>query len=175
LQHIYGDTLGFLAAWTWVAAVMPATLAILSIVFVESAYSTAGITGDAGRIEHKLLSILVLIIMSVANTISTKVTTRLNSFFVFMKFASIFAIVVAGLAVIVLHQSNPDRPFGGNDWFSRPWFGYRDSVNPDGTVTYWSSLSSWEMLGHFSAAIYGALWAYSGWDKVSHLFQQPPK
>src|SRR6478609_1102524 len=43
LQHIYGDIWGFLAAWTWIVAVMPATLAILSIVFVESAYSATGV------------------------------------------------------------------------------------------------------------------------------------
>ena len=167
LQHIYGDALGFLAAWTWIVAVMPATLAILSIVFVESAYSAAGITDQADRIEHKLLSILALVVMSVANTISTKTTTRLNSFFVVVKFVSIFAIVVAGLVVVGLRSSDPDRDVGGKDWLSRPWFGYRKSVNPDGSVTDWSAISSWEMLGHFSAAIYGALWAYSGWDKVS--------
>ena len=54
LQRIYGDFVGFLAAWTWIVAVMPATLAILSIVFVESAYSAAGITDQASRIEFYL-------------------------------------------------------------------------------------------------------------------------
>ncbi len=47
------------------------------------------------------------------------------------------------------------------------WFGNRPTVNPDGSTTDWGHLSEWELLGHYSTALYGALWAYSGWDKVS--------
>jgi L-type amino acid transporter 9 len=64
LQHIFGGIFGFLAAWTWIIAVMPATLAILSIVFMESIFSATGITDQAGRIEHKLLSVLVLVVIN---------------------------------------------------------------------------------------------------------------
>ncbi|KAM0335035.1 hypothetical protein ACHAQA_000069 [Verticillium albo-atrum] len=170
LQYIFGDIFGFLAAWTWIVAVMPATLAILSIVFVESVYSAAGVTDEAGRIEHKLLSILVLVIMSGANTFSTKASTRLNGFFVVTKFLSIIVVVVAGLAVIILQATHPKRrDIGGRDWFDRPWFEYRESVNPDGSKTDWEGISRWELLGHYSAALYGALWAYSGWDKAIYV------
>lgn len=169
LQRIYGDAVGFLAAWTWVVAVMPATLAILSIVFVESAYSAAGVTGEADRIEHKLFSVLILVVMSVANSVSTKASTSLNNFFVLVKFLSILGVVVAGLAVVVTHLAHPHREAGGVDWYQRSWFGLRTSLNPDGSKTHWEQLSQWEIFGHYSAALYAALWAYSGWDKVSTL------
>ncbi|KAM0344157.1 hypothetical protein ACHAPU_007879 [Fusarium lateritium] len=178
LQHIYGDIWGFLAAWTWIVAVMPATLAILSIVFVESAYSAAGVINEDYRIEHKLLSILVLIVMSVANSISTKASTRLNGFFVVLKFLSILVVVVAALAVVGVHAAHPDREVGGGDWFRKSWFKYRDTYNPNGPDTDWSKLSQWEIFGHYSAALYAALWAYSGWDKaiyVSAELSQPAK
>lgn len=145
---------------------MPATLAILSIVFIESIYSAAGITNAATSIEHKLLSVLVLVIISLANSISTKATTRLNNFFVVTKFVSIAGVVIAGLVVIIIQTSHPNRDIGGRDWFTRSWFGYRETVNPDGSRIDWAKLSEWEVLGHYSAALYGALWAYSGWDKV---------
>lgn len=145
---------------------MPATLAILSIVFVESIYSAAGITDAAAKIEHKLLSILILVIISLANSISTKATTRLNNFFVVTKFVSIIGVVIAGIVVIILQTSNPNKEIGGKDWYTKPWFGYRETVNPDGSRIDWSQLGQWEILGHYSAALYGALWAYSGWDKV---------
>ncbi len=168
LQLIFGPVFGFLAAWTWIVAVMPATLAILSIVFVETVFSAAGVTDQAGRIEHKLLSVLVLVAITVANSISTKASTRLGNFFVVTKFISIAGVVVAGLAVVIIQVSAPDRAdVGGRDWFERPWFGYRDSTNPDGSITHWGELSQWDAFGHYSAALYGALWAYSGWDKVS--------
>jgi amino acid transporter len=167
LQYIFGDIFGFLAAWTWIVAVMPATLAILSIVFIESIFSAASVTNQAGRIEHKLLSILVLVVISGANSISTKASTRLNSFFVVTKFLSILGVVVAGIVVVIIGSSHPDENVGGGDWRTYPWFGPRDSVAPDGSRTDWRALSAWEIAGHLSTALYGALWAYSGWDKVS--------
>lgn len=173
LKYIYGDAFGFLAAWTWVVAVMPATLAILGIVFVESIYSAAGVTGEEGRAEHKLLSIVVLACIGVANSISTKTSTRLNNFFVATKFVTIMAIVVAGIVVVILQLADPDKALGGRDWANRPWFGYRDSINPDGSVTHWERLSQWDMFGHLSAALYAALWAYSGWDKASRAIHVP--
>lgn len=100
---------------------MPATLAILSIVFVESIYSAAGVTDQADRIEHKLLSILILAVIGVANSISTKTSTRLNGFFVVTKFATIGAVVVAGLVVVIIQATHPDRDdVGGRDWFTKP-------------------------------------------------------
>ncbi|GAB1192572.1 hypothetical protein APSETT444_001765 [Aspergillus pseudonomiae] len=166
LQYAFGDILGFLAAWTWIIAVMPATLAILSIVFIESIYSAAGITNQASSIQHKLLSILVLIAIGVANSISTKVSTRLSSFFVTTKFATITGIVLAGLLVVLVHLSSTHWDGPATDWYTKSWFGYRDSLTPDGKEIHWSDLAGWEMLGHYSAALYGALWAYSGWDKA---------
>lgn len=167
LKRIFGDVFGFLAAWTWIVAVMPATLAILSIVFIETIFSASGVTDQAGSIEHKLLSVLVLLIINAANGISTKVSTRLNNFFVGTKFFSIFGVFLAGLVVFIIGLSNKKRDVGGRDWLTKPWFGYRDTPEPDGSTLDWSKLSQWEILGHFSAALYGALWAYSGWDKVN--------
>ncbi|KAI2602146.1 amino acid transporter [Hypoxylon sp. NC1633] len=169
LQYIFGDVIGFLAAWTWVVALMPATLAILSIVFVESIYSAMGVTDQAAKIEHKLFSIVVLVVISVANSISTKASTRLNNFFVVTKFASIAAVVIAGIVVIILQSTDPDRDVGGGDWARKPWFGNREVTNPDGSKTDWNQLGEWEILGHYSAALYGALWAYSGWDKAIYI------
>ncbi|PLB51988.1 amino acid transporter [Aspergillus steynii IBT 23096] len=169
LQYIFGDVFGFLAAWTWIVAVMPATLAILSIVFVESIFSAAGVTDQAGSIGHKLLSILVLVAVSVANSISTKVSTRLNGFFVTTKFVAIAGIVIAGLVVVILQVSGINRDAGPRDWHTKPWFGFRDTITPDGSLIDWSQLHGWEILGHYSAALYGALWAYSGWDKAIYV------
>ncbi|KAJ3561365.1 hypothetical protein NPX13_g8974 [Xylaria arbuscula] len=170
LRYIFGDVFGFLAAWMWVVALMPATLAILSIVFIESIYSAAGITDQADNLGHKLLSILILVVISVLNSISTKTSTRLNGFFVVTKFTTIAAVVIAGLVVVIIQATHPNREdIGGRDWFTKPWFGSRPTVNPDGSKTDWESLSEWELLGHYSTALYGALWAYSGWDKAIYI------
>jgi L-type amino acid transporter 9 len=175
LTHIFGDVFGFLAAWTWVVAVIPATLAIMVIVFVESAYAAAagGTAADGpggAPLSHKLWSIGVLAVLTAVNSISTRASTRLNAWFVVAKFTAITAVVLAGLGVVVLQLARPGQDVGGGDWARRPWFAARDSLNPDGSVTHWDDLGLWEVLGHLSAALYAALWAYSGWDKVRLLF-----
>ncbi|KAL4778301.1 amino acid/polyamine transporter I [Aspergillus varians] len=169
LQYIFGDVFGFLAAWTWIVAVIPASLAIMSIVFVESVYSAIGENNRTQGALHKVLSILVLIIFSMANGISTKATTRLNRFFVTSKFTAIVATVVAGIAVVLYHLASRGTDEPPQDWWSKSWFGYRTSVGQDGSKTDWSELGGWELLGHYSAALYGALWAYSGWDKAIYI------
>ncbi|KAG8161144.1 hypothetical protein KVR01_009408 [Diaporthe batatas] len=167
LKYIYGDVFGHLAAWTWVVAVMPATLAILSIVFVESIFSAAGVTDRAASPWHKLLSVLIMVVMNLANSISTRASTRLNRFFVTTKFVSISAVVLAGLVVLAVRLARgPEGEVGGGDWARRGWFAARDTVAPDGSViTHWQDVGTWQLLGHLSAALYGALWAYSGWEK----------
>ncbi len=169
LRYIFGDIFGFLAAWTWVVAVMPATLAILSIVFVESIYSAVGYSDGAGSLVHKLLSILILVAVSVANSISTTASTRLNNLFVVTKFVTIFLVVLAGMVVVIIQVSDPDKTVGGRDWYTHSWFEFRTTITPEGDEIDWRDLSQWELLGHYSTALYGSLWAYSGWDKVSFL------
>ncbi|KAL4912903.1 amino acid/polyamine transporter I [Aspergillus aurantiobrunneus] len=169
LQYIFGDVFGFLAAWTWIVAVIPASLAIMSIVFVESVYSAIGENNRTQGTLHKVLSILVLIIFSMANGISTKATNRLNRFFVSAKFTAIVATVVAGIAVVLYHLAGHGTNKQSQDWWTKSWFGNRTSVGPDGSEIDWSKLHGWEMLGHYSAALYGALWAYSGWDKAIYI------
>jgi L-type amino acid transporter 9 len=162
LKHIFGDIFGFLAAWTWIVAVMPATLAILSIVFIESIFTANGVTDQAGSIKHKLLSLLVLLVMNAANGISTKASTQLNNFFVMTKFVSILGVAVAGIVVVALTALGSSSDVGGGDWATKPWFRRRNANGIN-----WADVGNWEMLGHYSTALYGALWAYSGWDKVA--------
>ncbi|OJZ90178.1 hypothetical protein ASPFODRAFT_56512 [Aspergillus luchuensis CBS 106.47] len=136
LQYISGEAFGFLAGWTWVVAVVPASLAILSIVFVESIYSATGL------------------IISIANSVSTQFSMRLNTFFFTTMFAAIAVTVVAGLGVVFYHLASWDRDH---------------SREPQDWEIEWQKLQRWESLGHYPAALCGALWAYSGWDKAIYV------
>jgi L-type amino acid transporter 9 len=165
LSHIYGEFWGYMAAWSWVVATMPATLAILSIVFVESIYSSMGVNEPSPPLTHKLLSLLVLVCVTTLNSISTKTSTRLSVFFVAVKLLTILLLIVAGLVVVFAYVGT-SKDYGGGDWHGRGWFAPRDTVLPDGAHFDWTRVTLWESLGFYSTALYGALWAYSGWDKV---------
>ncbi|KAF2756432.1 amino acid transporter [Pseudovirgaria hyperparasitica] len=169
LTRAYGEVFGFLAAWTWIVALMPATLAILSIAFVDTISSFAGVTGGSHMWAHKGFSIMVLFVVTGANCISTKTSTRLGSFFVVIKLLSIALLVLAGISVVGVYSAQSHHDIGGGDWHSRGWFGPRDTVQRDGTKIDWTTLGQWQRLGHYSAALYGALWAYSGWDKANYV------
>lgn len=165
LSYMYGDLWGYLAAWSWIVATMPATLAILSIVFVESIYSSIGINNPEPPITHKLMSVAVLVCVTILNSISTRTSTRLSSFFVAVKLLTIFLLIIAGLVVVGIYVSN-GKDHGGGDWHKKNWFAPRDTALPGGGSFDWTEVSLWESLGFYSTALYGALWAYSGWDKV---------
>lgn len=168
LRYIYGDLFGFLAAWAWITAVMPATLSILSIVFVESVYSAFGLGGAADGICFKLFAILVLAVMGLANSIGTKASNRLGNVFLVTKLGSVALLVLAGLFVATTYTFDHKRELGGGDWHKRPWFQSRPSVTPNGTID-WTKVGTWESFGHYSTALYAALWAYASWDKVCNF------
>lgn len=165
LTYMYGEVWGYMAAWSWIVATMPATLAILCIVFVESIYSSFGVNEPHPPITHKLLSVLVLVVVTTANSISTKTSTRLSGFFVAVKLLTIFLLIVAGLTVVAI-LFDRGKDLGGGDWHERGWFEPRETVLPDGSLFDWRGVGTWQSLGFYSTALYGALWAYSGWDKV---------
>jgi L-type amino acid transporter 9 len=167
LKYIYGDLAGFLAAWAWIVIVMPATLAILSIVFVESIYSALhpASHGTATGIQYKFYSVLVLVVMISLNSISTKISARLGNFFVVVKLASVGLLVLAGLVAALVHVADPKRDSGGGDWHRKGWFDARPSLNNGRTID-WMKVGSWEAFGYYSTALYAGLWAYAGWDKA---------
>ncbi|GAT19441.1 solute carrier family 7 protein [Aspergillus luchuensis] len=171
LQYIYGEAFGFLAAWIWVIAVVPASLAILNIVFVESIYSATGVTDQPDRLAHALLASQVLLVISMAISVSTQFSTRVNTFFLTTKFAAIAVTVVAGLGVVYYHLAGWDRDNAREpqDWLTRAWFVARNTVGLDGREIEWQKLHGWEPLGHYSAALNGVLSAYSGWDKAIYV------
>ncbi|KAF1928101.1 solute carrier family 7 protein [Didymella exigua CBS 183.55] len=171
LTHIFGEFWGYMAAWSWIVATMPATLAILSIVFVESVYSSLGVNNPTPPITRKMLSVSMLAVITTLNSISTKTSTRLSGFFVAVKFLTIFLLIIAGLVVVVKYILT-GNDIGGVDWRREHWFDpRRNAPSPDGRPGHfdWKSVSTWESLGFYSAALYGALWAYSGWDKANYV------
>ncbi|KIW02044.1 uncharacterized protein PV09_06546 [Verruconis gallopava] len=170
LKYIYGDFAGFLAAYTWIVAIVPSTLSLLCIVFVETAYSAANSAskGTASGWEYKFISILVLIINVMLNCINTKTSARLGNFFALVKLFSVALPVLVGLAVAIIYGVDHSKDFGGKDWHERGWFTTRPSVTPGGTIN-WDDVSMWKALGHYSTAIYAGLWAYCGWDGANYI------
>lgn len=169
LRHVYGDTMAFLMAWIYIMAAKPSAMAIQSIVIAESFASIA--SRPLSEWLLKLIAVVAFVAMVILNSISTRTTLRLSESFTGIKILTVVLIVVGGLTAVIVHFVDPDSHLsGGTDWYTKNWFGTRAPA-PEGDPVDWTSISGWERYGHYSAAIYGGLWAYDGWDNVSCVLQ----
>lgn len=169
LRRMYGDVVGAIMTWTWIAAVKPSSMAILSITLVESMGSVIYPELSMERSwMAKLIAILILVIILLLNCISPRTSMRITRIFAFSKLTTVGLVLLAGVFVALLHILNPgnSQPSLSKDWYSKSWFAARPS-RLGGKDIDWSSISMWTSLGYFSTAIYAGLWAFSGWDNVS--------
>jgi solute carrier family 7 (L-type amino acid transporter), member 9/15 len=163
LRYVYGDMVASSMALTWIFIVKPTAMAILSLLFVESlAASFEDATPDfSSTWIQRLASIAALLTVVFLNSISTVFTTRMSKSFVVLKFITVGFILLGGLVVFSRHiLFGVATPPNNTDWFTKSWIHARED-EPE-----WSEISTWEALGLFCAAIFGCLWAYSGWDNV---------
>jgi L-type amino acid transporter 9 len=168
LRHVYGDTAAFLMAWTYIMAVKPSSMAIQSIVIAESIGSVSSGEPLSGWVL-KTIAVVAFVSMVLLNSINTRFTLRLSESFTVFKISTVGLIVLGGLVAVIAHFIDPHSSLSASpDWYSRSWFETRPTVS-DGHTIDWASISTWERYGHYCAAIYGGLWAYDGWDNVSHV------
>lgn len=171
LRYVYGDIAAFLMAWIYIFAVKPSSMAIQCIVLVDSATSAIA-SADGTTLaswQLKLLAITAQASLVLLNSISTKTTMRLSESFTLFKIATVIMIFLGGIWVLIAHMIDPNSSLGGNtDWYSKNWFHSRPSMS-DGVPIEWTNMGSWELLGHYSAAIYAGLWAYDGWDNANFV------
>ena len=169
LQYIYGDTMAFLMAWIYIMAVKPSAMAILSIVIAESVGSVIWPSAPPAEWLLKVIAVTAMVVIVLANSINTKTTMRLSESFTFSKIGTVALIVLGGVVALFAHFINPDSALSGSkDWYSRDWFKARPTLS-NGHRVDWTTIGTWEQLGHYSSAIYAGLWAYDGWDNVSTL------
>ena len=162
LHYIYGDFLASIMSWTWIIVIKPSSVAIISIIFAEYWTSILNPSGSKPIWMVKLLALITIGSVLLINCISAKSSTGLTNVLVFSKLSTVSLILF--LAVPVLIRTGKNEPV--EDWKSRNWFASRGK-DVDGSSVDWISLSSWDLLGHLTTALYAALWSCGGWDNVS--------
>jgi L-type amino acid transporter 9 len=172
LAYVYGDTMAFLMAWIYIMAAKPSGMAIQSIVIAESIGSISSDPTAAWVL--KLMAALAFLAMVLVNSVNTKITLRLSESFTGIKLLTVALIVLGGVVAVIVHLVNPNSSLsGGQDWYNKNWFTTRPTFY-EGHAIDWTSMSTWDRYGHYSAAIYGGLWAFDGWDNVRHSNQHVP-
>ena len=150
LAKIFGEWAGFLFTWCAVFVLKPGSAAIIAIIFGEYCVRAA-IGADAVEVNvwiNKGVALAGLALVTLLNSISTKLGTRSADFFMFFKFIALFGVTVSGVVVAITGFSWTGQ--ASDDWKTHGWF---EDTNTD--------ISKW------AVALYAGLWAFDGWDNVS--------
>jgi amino acid transporter len=161
LAKIFGELAGFLFTWCAVMVLKPGGSAIIAIIFGEYLVR-AFIGAEVETINpwiNKAAAIGSIIAVTLVNSISTKMATRISDMFMFLKFVALLAVTVLGIVVAATGLSYKHHP--NEDWKIHGWF--------SGTST---DITDW------AVAIYAGLWAFDGWDNTNYVtgeFKNPSR
>jgi amino acid permease len=149
LSKIFGEWAGFMFTWTSVCVLKPGSAAIIAIIFGE--YTVRAFVGahatDISPWVNKAAALSALLMVTLLNSISTKVGMRSAEIFLLLKFVALLGVTITGIVVAATGFSSDGHP--NTDWKTKGWF--------EGTT---KDVSQW------AVALYAGLWAFDGWDNV---------
>jgi len=140
LREAYGSLIAFLFGWTLFLVVEAGTLATLAV-----AFSTKYLPYffSPSKIEAKLVSIVLIILLAAVNYLGVKKGASLMNFLTAIKFAALIAI--CGVVFFFAKGSTAN------------FLSSASTAQPSGNV-----------LGSFGVALVAALWAYKGWETSTY-------
>ncbi|RKP11068.1 amino acid permease-domain-containing protein [Thamnocephalis sphaerospora] len=146
LERAFGELFGFLYEWTALLVMKPAGNAIPLVVFAD--YFCRAILGHtpADWVE-KLVSVVVLLLVTAVHCWSTKVGASAQSFLMVLKLLVVAGIGVTGVCALIFQDEVVHR--SGN--FQDVWSG--TSADP----------ADWAI------AFYTGLFAYDGWNNLNYV------
>lgn len=152
LKVCYGDYLGFLFTWVYIAIAKPCAMAMVAMIFAENLCSAITPVGVLPVWGVKILAISGIVMITSINCLGTTAGAWAANAFLVLKLLAIFSIAVTGIVVVMtgLHSHEPE-----SEWFASDPDPHRQTVlNRD-------------KAGEYNTAIYGALFCYGGWESVS--------
>lgn len=152
LKVCYGDYLGFLFTWVYIAIAKPCAMAMIAMIFAENLSSVVTPVGVLPVWGVKILAISGIVMITSINCLGTIAGARAANAFTVLKLLAIFSIAFTGIAVVMtgLHSREPE-----SEWFAR---------DPD---PHRQTMLNWDKAGEYITAIYGALFCYGGWESVN--------
>ncbi|HJT76659.1 MAG TPA: amino acid permease [Gemmataceae bacterium] len=164
LREAYGRLAGFLAGWVEFWVIRAASLAALATLFTKSLHAVlrevAGPTGGdlLGYWPQRLLTVAVIVGLALVNARGVRWGGLLQLLITVVKVASLLALIALPfvVAALVLPGSSAPAPQVSN---------LRPVWSPSGSV-------GWGMLGSFTTALLGVLWAYHGWMNIAPVAEE---
>ena len=154
LRVCYGEFLGFLFSWIWIAISKACANATIGIVFAENLAIAFASNGILPTWQLKMIAILAIFAITSINCLGSIAGARAANTFLLLKILAIFSIAAIGIGVSILRISHGSQQ-SGHEWFAE---------DPDPLRR---NMGTWTKLGEYITAAFGALFCYGGWETVS--------
>jgi amino acid transporter len=164
LREAYGRLAGFLAGWVEFWVIRAASLAALATLFTKSLHAVlrevhGGAGGDLlGYWPQRLLTVAVIVGLALVNVRGVRWGGLLQLFITIIKVASLLTLIALPFAVAALAGAGSSAP--------APRAGNLLPVWPP------AATAGWGLLGSFTTALLGVLWAYHGWMNIAPVAEE---
>ena len=152
LRVCYGEFMGFLFSWVWVAIVKGCSNATIGIVFAENVAIAFASHGILPAWQLKVIAILAILFITLVNCLGSIAGARAANAFLLLKLLTVFSIAIIGIGV-GMWKFSPGSPQSRPHWFAD------DPLR--------RNMGLWEKIGEYITAAFGALFCYGGWETVS--------
>lgn len=144
----YGSFVAFMYVWCQALAVMPGAMTVKALTLAE--YLSEVILDDCSQSTNikKVIATTAVLSVAITNSISVRLTARVQIFFTFVK--------LMGLVVIMI---------GGIIWMSQGKYG--------SLVTGFEGTT--DDVQNVALAVYSGLWAYAGWGGLNFVTEEIQK
>jgi amino acid transporter len=154
LRASYGPFFGFLFTWVWIIIAKPCAIAINSTVFTVY-LCNALFTGTVPWWVTKAVGLFGITAIAFINCCGVVMGAKAANVFLFVKVILIFFIGVSG-AIAAASGVGNGIAASNNGWLD---------VYPEAR-----DQSTWDRIGNFVTALFGALFSYGGWETVRRNF-----
>ena len=154
LRICYGEFLGFMFSWVWIAIAKGCSNATISIVFAENLAIAFASNSMLPVWQLKAIAILAILFMTLINCLGSTAGARAANAFLLLKLLTISSIAAIGIGVGISRIGH-DFQQSQNEWFAE---------DPDPLRR---SMAIWAKIGEYITAVFGALFCYGGWETVS--------
>ncbi|KAI1443277.1 amino acid/polyamine transporter I [Annulohypoxylon stygium] len=166
LLHCYGDFPAFIFVWVWIFLAKPCANAVASFIFAEHFCKLVwGVEDANGGPANTTVALFGLVLVTLINCRGATSGARVANVFLALKLSTLVSIIVSGLCFVRFSRWRSGR----EDWNSMfPSQASIDTIIADNLKNQPSNITSLPA-GEFTSAVFGALFAYGGWENVGFL------
>ncbi|ORY71245.1 large neutral amino acids transporter small subunit 1 [Pseudomassariella vexata] len=154
LRICYGNFMGFLFTWTWVAIAKPAANAVISTIFAQYLMQAVWPSEPAAPWLLKCVAVGCIVTLTLVNCMGATAGAKVANVFLLLKLSALGAIVLLGLIVYTAGYGE-GVPASDSGWF--------------GAQPEQPEWDAWQWMGNFGTALFGALFCYGGWETVGFV------